>query len=105
MFRKDPKRIGEILPNILPFPAVQRYMHRSKILEMWDSIINPPLNKHIQPGELQGKKLILLVDSPVLRAELEFRKKQLIKQINHHLGDAVVEEIEIRFHSRTMHGQ
>jgi len=57
------------------------------ILDSWEEIIDPPLNKKVKPVALKGGVLYLLCRDPIWAQELRFYKEDILTKLKSRLSD------------------
>ena len=75
----------------LPDPVVM-----AKLSSEWEGIAPPPWPGRSKPLYIEGKTLIVEAGSPSMVAFLRYGSSALIDSLAVHLGEGVIERIEVR---------
>jgi hypothetical protein len=75
----------------LPDPVVV-----SRVTADWDVIAGSPWAGRSTPLFIQGKTLVVEASAPSMVAFLKYGVAGLIKALSAHVGDGVIEQIEVR---------
>lgn len=77
---------------------IDNYRLRSKLDEVelhryWEEMLGPQINAGTEGLYLQGSRMLVRLNSSVLRNELQLTKNQIIQKINHRFGGNRIEDI------------
>ncbi|HEY7468901.1 MAG TPA: DUF721 domain-containing protein [Acidimicrobiia bacterium] len=75
----------------LPDPAVM-----SRLTDEWDAIAGAPWTGRSRPVLIQDRTLIVEAASPSMVAYLRYASADLIKAVGAHLGEGLIDQIEVR---------
>jgi predicted nucleic acid-binding Zn ribbon protein len=88
--------IGNIIRNVLKTCRNDFDENLAQVWEKWDRAVGDGIAKNARPKAFKGKLLLVNVTSSTWMHQLQFLKKDIIKQINHALGKELVEEIKFK---------
>lgn len=88
--------LGAAIAKMLKLYKIEKPVRQNEALFIWSEVVGEVIAKHAQPEKIAYSKLIVRVDSPVWRNELNFRKSEILKQLNSHLEGAQIKEIVLR---------
>ena len=88
--------IGNIIRNVLKTCRDDFDENLAQVWAKWDGAVGDGIAKNAQPEAFKGKLLLVNVTSSTWMHQLQFLKKDIIKQINHALGKELVEEIKFK---------
>lgn len=83
--RREPQRIGSILPQVLKKFELKKGIEQHKALLIWNQVVGKEIASHTRPGWINYGILWVIVDDPIWHQELEFLKYQIRERINEHL--------------------
>ncbi|MGD2030357.1 MAG: DUF721 domain-containing protein [Desulfobacterales bacterium] len=88
--------IGNIIPNVLKTCRTDFDENLTQVWGKWSGAVGDDIAKNARPKAFKGKLLLVNVTSSTWMHQLQFLKKDIIKQINHALGKELVEEIKFK---------
>lgn len=83
--------IGEMLKN----NGLDKKFNVLEIIRCYHDVVGPVISRKTRDVQIRDRKMIIRLDSGVMKEELSLRKTQLIGLINEKMGQVVVEEIEV----------
>ncbi len=89
MRKSNQQSIGEALQQFLKANNIDKKLHQADIIGKWETLVGKLFAKHTKQVYFMGSKLVVELDSPALRNELNMQRNTLIAKINE-LADAVV---------------
>ena len=88
--------IGNIIGNVLETCRNDFDGNLAQVWGRWDRAVGDGIAKNARPEAFKGKLLLVNVTSSTWMHQLQFLKNDIIKQINHALGQNLVEEIKFK---------
>ncbi len=89
----DISRLSESLDKMIQEFHLEKTYQQSKALELWQEVVGEKLAMKTEPVKIEHGKLIVKVDSPVWRNELQFHKEKIQSDLNTRLGKQIVKTI------------
>lgn len=86
-------RIDEALNELVNEYNLEAKLLEVKLMEAWKSKLSPMISKHTKSLRIQGKSLIVQLDSAMLRSELSYQKSKLVDRLNEEVGAVVIDNI------------
>ena len=71
-------------------------MDEVHLVEIWEELMGKTIAKHTEKITIKNGKLILKLDSAVLKEELSYAKQKLMDMLNEALGKVSILEVVIR---------
>jgi len=90
---KEFVHIGNIISNALKACRDDFDENLAQVWSLWNSAVGDGIANNTRPEAFKGKLLLVNVTNSTWMHQLQFLKKDIIKQINHALGKELVEEI------------
>ena len=87
------KSLSSVMRKILRNPKLSERLVKLDILEIWDDIIGPNLQKYVIDSKVYKDKLYIKLKSSNLRNEFSYRKTDIIKRINSRVGKKLIVDI------------
>lgn len=95
-FRKsDDISIKQAVEKMLEVYHLRRKYDETSILSAWPQIIGKAISNRTQQIFIKDKKLFVKVESAVIKHELLLMRKQIIVNVNEHVGKVIVEDLVI----------
>jgi uncharacterized FAD-dependent dehydrogenase len=77
--------LADEISNISEILGVKDRENELKIFNVWKECVGETISKFATPAGIKNNKLLISVENPVWRFELNNRKVEIIKKINSHL--------------------
>jgi len=87
------KSLSSVMRKILRNPKLSERLVKLDILEIWNDIIGPNLQKYVTDSKVYKDKLYVKLKSSNLRNEFSYRKTDIINQINSRVGKKLIVDI------------
>ncbi|MFM1828804.1 MAG: hypothetical protein RL624_1045 [Bacteroidota bacterium] len=88
--------IGEALNLLMERSNWKPVIYELRLKEEWPSIVGEMIAKYTRNILLVEKTLIIYTDVAALKQELLYSKEELIKTINSHFKELVINDIQIK---------
>lgn len=90
------KNIGDVIREFLKRHQLEDKITETRIMSSWEKIMGRHIARYTRRMVLRGDKLIVYLDSAVLRNELDMAKTKIIKLIHQEIGRDFLSEIIFR---------
>ncbi|GEM_PF-591323 len=87
--------IGHIIRGILRDKGMEDKYHQAEIQKCYEDIMGTYIAKKTRKLIVKDKKLIIYLDSGVLKEEFSFSRSKIPQMINEKLGENLIEDVEI----------
>ena len=91
----DFKKISEVLGEIVAQKHIRVGIDKIKIQEAWKIVMGKNIEKYTSNVRYKKGVLSVKLKSSVLKEELFFEKKKVIKLLNENLGKKYIQEIKL----------
>ena len=71
-------------------------MNKQRIYIAWDEVMGPAVAKRTESIFLQGRKLVISIDSAPLKHELSMQRSRIVELLKEHTGLDMVDVVVIR---------
>jgi len=88
--------IGEALNLLMERSKWKPVIYELRLKEEWPIIVGEMIAKYTRNVILVEKTLIIYTDVAALKQELLYSKEELIKTINNHFKELVINDIQIK---------
>ena len=85
--------LSSLIRKILRNPKLSEKLDKLDVLEVWNDIIGPNLQKYVTDSKVYKQKLYVKLKSSSLRNEFSYKKTEIINQINSRLGKKIIVDI------------
>jgi predicted nucleic acid-binding Zn ribbon protein len=82
-----------VLPRVLKGLKLDKVLAAQPAVDLWPQIAGPKTAEHTRAVEVDGRALVVVVDSPPWIAQLRFLKPQLIKKIDARIGKGLITDL------------
>lgn len=93
MKRNDFQSIKEILREVLKEERFRTKLGEAKIIEHWATAVGDIMAKETTRIYIKNRKLFVKINSPMAKNDLLYRRKELIKTLNNHVNDSIIDDI------------
>ena len=80
------RSVGQVLPRVLRELKLDKMLAAQPAVTLWPEIAGPKMAAHTRAIEVQGRTLVVVVDSPAWLTQLRFLKPQLLAKIEGRVG-------------------
>ena len=87
------RSVGSVLPRVLKGLKLDKVLAAQPAVDSWPQIAGPKTAEHTRAVEVDGKTLVVVVDSPAWMVQLRFLKPQLIKKIDARVGRGLITDL------------
>jgi len=94
--KDDFKHIGNILCEVLNTFRLDPDLELTSIFSLWDDVVGEAVAKNARPAGFKGKILLVYVGSSVWIQELQYYRKDMIRNLNEALGKELVADIKFK---------
>jgi len=96
MRKSNEQSISEVIEQMLDKYKISGKMDEVHLVEIWEELMGKTIAKHTEKITIKNGKLILKLDSAVLKEELSYSKQKLMDMLNEALGKVSILEVVIR---------
>jgi hypothetical protein len=89
-------KLSVTLGRLLKSRGLESSLSEYRIVGQWEKAVGAGIARHAQPQFVQGKKLVLVVDSPAWMQQLSLLKPELIEKMNKALGREAITGITLK---------
>jgi predicted nucleic acid-binding Zn ribbon protein len=90
------KGISQVLRQIIRENGWDDKINKQKLYIAWDTVMGPAVAKHTESIFLQGRKLVIKIDSAPLKHELSMQRSRIIDLLKEETGMDMVDIVVIR---------
>lgn len=91
--RKDFFSLREVFKKVFKEMGIEDKIISLKIRDVWVELMGKPIEKHTRKIVLKNKVVSVYLNSSVLKQELSFLEKKVIKGLNEKLEGEYIEKI------------
>ncbi len=85
--------IEDLMKDVIKENKLSKGMLRLNVKDAWAKIMGAGVVTYTEDVSLNGKTLVVQLKSSVLREELSYGKKKIIKMMNEELGEPLISKI------------
>ncbi len=87
--------IDAILKEFIKENKLEKGIQKLSVEKLWPELMGSGVANYTESVTLKNKTLVVQLKSSVLREELSYGKEKIIKMINEHIGEEVVNQIKL----------
>jgi len=87
--------IGEAIQQLLKSYRIKAKFDEANLVSSWERMVGKPVAKRTKKVFIRNKVLFVELDSPAMKSELSFHKKQIIELFQKEFGKEILQEIVI----------
>jgi len=96
MRKSNEQSVGEVLAEMLKTFKLKTRLDETRIRELWVEVMGQLIASYTTDIQLRRKKLVVIISSAPLRQELSYGRDKIKQNMNQALGEALIEEVDIR---------
>ena len=89
------EQLKSALSAALKQEGLDRAVHQSKALFIWEEIVGRSVAKNCIPEEVKHGVLIVRALTPVWRNEIAIKKKEIVEKLNLKLGKKTIKDMRV----------
>lgn len=87
--------IDAILKEFIKENNLSKGIQKLTVEKLWPELMGSGVANYTESVTLKNKTLVIRLKSSVLREELSYGKEKIITMMNEHLGENVIEKIQL----------
>jgi len=87
------KHLGDVINKLLKAYDLEDKMKELDLLQAWPELMGKAVAHRTKSIEVKNQKLILKIDSSVMREELHIGKQVIIHRVNEFMGKEVIRDV------------
>ena len=87
------KQLGDVVEKLLKAYGLEEKMKELDLVEAWPDLMGKAVAHRTKRIEIKYKKLLLSIDSSVMREELHHGKQVIIERVNQFMGKEVIHDV------------
>lgn len=91
--KNNQETLGEVIERMLKVYRLKSGLTEINLKSNWRQIVGPVVSDRTEDVILRGSKLIIKINSAAMRQELHYQRSDIMRNVNEHLGEAIVKEV------------
>ena len=87
------KHLGDVIDKLLKAYNLEDKMKELDLLEAWPDLMGKAVAHRTKSIEIKNQKLLLKIDSSVMREQLHIGKQVIIQRVNEFMGKDVIKDV------------
>lgn len=92
--KRHPQKIGDVISQLMARRGYARVLSEGQCAEVWKEVVGSDSVRRTRTGRMRRGVLEIVVDHPVVLQELNFRKRQLIQELNQKMPELRVRDLK-----------
>ena len=85
--------LSEVIQEMMKKYGLEEGLWNSKIMDAWQQCLAPAVVQRTNRLSYSNGELLVVLNSSVLRKELDLMKEDLLQSLNQHLGTPIIQSI------------
>ena len=85
--------LKEAIENLVASYKMSEKLGEVQVVNCWEKVVGEMIAKHTVRIYIKKGKLIVKLDSPVLKEELSYSKSKIIEMLNKEVNEKIIEDI------------
>ncbi len=94
MKRREAHDITQLLNLYLREEGLETPLNQHRLMAAWPEVAGKVVAKYTRDLSIRNQVLVVHLNSAALRAELQMRRSELMKQLNEKVGSVVIYDIK-----------
>ena len=96
MKRQNTAILKDVIEELIRQEGLEDGLLRSRLYDLWDEMLGVTVAKNTRNKYITGRKLIVELDSSVIRNQLFMMRQDIVTQLNKQLGKALIDELVLK---------
>ena len=93
MSKSNDHILKDVINDLLKEYRLSDKLRELKLIESWPKVVGKLIGKHTTGIYFRDKKLYVTLDNAAIREELLYAKTKLLKSLNKHSGENLIDDI------------
>ncbi len=94
MKRREAQTITQLIHHYLREEGLETPLNQHRLIVAWPEVAGKVVAKYTRDLSIRNQVLMVHLSSAALRAELQMRRAELMKQLNEKVGSVVIYDIK-----------
>jgi predicted nucleic acid-binding Zn ribbon protein len=95
MFRRDVKKLDDVLARFLRVSGLETPLLQRRLIDSWGEVMGPVIAKYTEQVFISNQTLMVKINNSALRAELSMMRTQIVRLLNDHIGVMVIADVKL----------
>ena len=95
MFRRDVKKLDNVLARFLRVSGLETPLLQRRLIDSWGEVMGPVIAKYTEQVFISNQTLMVKINNSALRAELSMMRTQIVRLLNDHIGVMVIADVKL----------
>ncbi len=87
------QHLGDVIEKLLKAYHLDDKMKELDLVEAWPDLMGKAVAHRTKSIQIKNKKLLLTIDSSVMREQLHIGKQVIIERVNQFMGKEVIQDV------------
>lgn len=95
MFRQHPKEINQLVRGFLRANGLETPWLQHRLVTMWPEVAGSVVAQYTEEIFIKNQILMVRITSPAVRADLQMRRTELVRQLNSKVQSQIITDIRL----------
>jgi len=96
MKRQNTAILKDVIDELIRKEGLEEGLLRSRLYDLWDDMLGVTVAKNTRNKYVKDRKLIVELNSSVVRSQLFIMRQEIVDQLNKQLGKALIDELVLK---------
>ncbi len=93
MFRRDVKRVSQVLDEALRADGLETPLLQMRLIGAWGKVAGAPVERYTREKFIRNQTLFVKIVNPAVRANLSMMRGRLVAGLNAEVGSRVIADV------------
>jgi len=96
MKRQNTVILKDVIAEFVRKEGLEEGLLRARLYGLWDELLGLTVAKNTRNKYITGRKLIVELDSSIIRNQLFMMRQEIVTQLNKQLGKNLIDELVLK---------
>jgi predicted nucleic acid-binding Zn ribbon protein len=96
MKKQNTAILKDIIEELIQKEGLEEGLLRRRLYDLWDDMLGVTVAKNTRNKYIKDRKLIVELDSSVVRNQLFMMRQEIVAQLNKQLGKKLIDELVLK---------
>lgn len=96
MPRENDQTLKVAIERMLNTYRLKHKVQETRIISHWEEIVGQTIGRYTEDVFVRNRKLFIQMRNPAMRHEMMYSRDKLVRLVNDHLGEELIDEVIIK---------
>lgn len=93
MRKSNTQKLDHVIAQVLKELRIDNKLKESRLIHSWQDVVGKTIAKYTEKLYVKNGNLYVTLKSSVVRNELHMLKEDIVKRLNEHAGEEIIQDI------------